>query len=252
MIATFVISSSLLKNFSDSYLPGPTEAGGLPSAAAIARSVRSSQEGEGEEQEAREDIRGFRQWTSGMQEDLLVMRNVLVQEDPALDTSSKSFARQLMSLFKDKHPGCMESERSLLSKLKEPSYTAAKEAAPLVKLKTSKPVKVQPQPPQRNPAEDIMSDIEGFTDWNLGMVRDFISCMDRARRKYADKKELDPQMKLVPLLLVEWRAMYPDTAETVRTFLVRIRYLKTNKESIKAKLGEHDLLPRMSTGINVH
>ena len=58
------------------------------SAAAIARSVRSSQEGEGEEQEAREDIRGFRQWTSGMQEDLLVMRNVLVQEDPALDTSS--------------------------------------------------------------------------------------------------------------------------------------------------------------------
>ena len=88
MIATFVISSSLLKNFSDSYLPGPTEAGGLPSAAAIARSVRSSQEGEGEEQEAREDIRGFRQWTSGMQEDLLVMRNVLVQEDPALDTSS--------------------------------------------------------------------------------------------------------------------------------------------------------------------
>ena len=117
-------------------MPGPTDSGGLPSAAAIARSVRSSQEGE--EQEAREDIRGFRQWTSGMQEDLLVMRNVLVQEDPALDTSSKSFARQLMSLFKDKHPGCMESERSLLSKLKEPSYTAAKEAAPLVKLKTSK------------------------------------------------------------------------------------------------------------------
>merc|ERR1719330_2322121 len=40
--------------------------------------------------------------------------------------------------------------------------------------------------------------------------------------------------------------MYPGTGETVRSFLVRIRSLKTNKELIKAKLGEHDLLPRMS------
>ena len=60
----------------------------MPSAAAIARSVRSSQEGE--EQEAREDIRGFRQWTSGMREDLLVMRNVLVQEDTSSSPPSRS------------------------------------------------------------------------------------------------------------------------------------------------------------------
>ena len=211
--------------------------------------VRNSLDSDMEEAETREDIRGFRQWTSHMQEDLIIMRNVLLQADPNVDTSSKMFSRQLMSLFKDKHPNCMESERSLLSKLKESSqnnHTIIKEPTP--KPKQAKPIKVEAPPPVvRNPAVDIMSDIEGFTDWNLGMVRDFISCMDRARRKYTDMKESDPNMKLVPLLLVEWKTMYPETAETVRTFLVRIRYLKTNKESIKAKLGEHDLLPRMSS-----
>ena len=206
-------------------------------------SQERSGETEGEEAGAREDIRGFRQWTSAMQEDLIIMRNVLLREDPNADPSSKAFAKQLMALFKDKHPSCMESERSLLSKLRESNHqTSLKEA--VVK---SKPKAVKVEQPKRNPAVDIMSDIEGFSDWNLGMVRDFISCMDRARRKYTEMKENDPQMKLVPLLLVEWKAMYPDTGETVRTFLVRIRYLKTNKENIKAKLGEHDLLPRMST-----
>ena len=78
------------------------------------------------------------------------------------------------------------------------------------------------------------------------MVRDFISCMDRARRKYSDMKEVDPQMKLVPLLLSEWQALYPTSEETVKTFLVRIRFLKTNKESIKQRLGQHGLLPKMS------
>ena len=32
----------------------------------------------------------------------------------------------------------------------------------------------------------------------------------------------------------------------VKTFMVRIRYLKSNKEAIKFKLGQHDLLPKMS------
>jgi len=59
-------------------------------------------------------------------------------------------------------------------------------------------------------------------------------------------KEVDPGMKLVPLLLSEWRALHPASQETVRTFLVRIRFLKTNKESIKQRLGQHDLLPKMS------
>jgi len=206
-----------------------------------------------EEGEANGDIRGFRQWTNSMQEDLLILRDILTQADPGLDPASKSFSRQLLSLFQDKHPHCMESARSLLSKLKDPSPQ-------LVSVPSLETVKVEPEEPspppkpkspktyvaKKNPAVEIMSDIEGFTDWNLGMVRDFISCMDRARRKYADMKEVDPQMKLVPLLLSEWKSMYPQSQETVKTFLVRIRFLKTNKECIKARLGQHDLLPRMS------
>ena len=74
-IISFVIHSSLLKTF-------------LILICQVQRSVRSSQEGE--EQEAREDIRGFRQWTSGMREDLLVMRNVLVQEDTSSSPPSRS------------------------------------------------------------------------------------------------------------------------------------------------------------------
>ena len=176
-------------------------------------------------------------WTSSMQEDLIIMRNVLLQADPNVDTSSEMFSRQLVSLFKDKHPNCMESERSLLSKLNESSHnnhTIIKEPSSQVGT---------PPPVIRNPAVDNMSDIEGFTDWNLGMIRDLISCLDRARRKHTDMKESDPNMELVSLLLVEWKMIYPETAETVRTLVVRIRYLKTNKESIRAKLGEHDLLP---------
>merc|ERR1719402_318140 len=99
---------------------------------------------------------------------------------------------------------------------------------------------------EKNPAAELKSEIEGFSDWNLGMVRDFIACMDKARRKYSNMKETDPTMKLVPLLLAEWKTIYPQSEETVRTFLVRNRYLKTNKEAIKLKLGEYDLLPRMS------
>ena len=216
-----------------------------------ARSARNSVEGravesDNEETETREYIGGFRQWTSSMQEDLLIMRNILLAADPNIDTSSKTFSKQLLSQFKHKHPNCMESERSLLSKLRESSNSTPAPVRTPSKPKFIKPVSKAVVTPKKNPAVDIMSDIEGFDDWNLGKVRDFISCMDRARRKYTDMKEADPQMKLVPLLLAEWKNIYPDTVETVRTFLVRIRYLKTNKESIKAKLGEHDLLPRMS------
>jgi len=208
-----------------------------------------------EEGEGAEDIRGFRQWTSSMQEDLLILRDILTQADPGLDPASKLFSRQLLSLFQDKHPHCMESARSLLSKLKDPPPQVS--SLPALETVKIEPEEASPSPPpkpktpktnvaKQNPAVEIMSDIEGFTDWNLGMVRDFISCMDRARRKYADMKEIDPQMKLVPLLLSEWKSMYPQSEETVKTFLVRIRFLKTNKECIKARLGQHDLLPRMS------
>jgi hypothetical protein len=50
----------------------------------------------------------------------------------------------------------------------------------------------------------------------------------------------------VPLLLREWEELYPASQETVRSFLLRIRFLKSNKEIIKLTLGQHDLLPKMS------
>ena len=204
--------------------------------------------GSGEEEE---DIRGFRQWSASMQEDLVILRDTLLADDPSLDPDSKVFSRRLLQAFQARHPSCMESARSLLSKLREGGEVQELSPSPVRRKNKPgrKPARLVPQlPPQQppNPALQIVSDIEGFTDWNLGMVRDFISCMDRARRKYSDMKEVDPQMKLVPLLLSEWQALYPTSEETVKTFLVRIRFLKTNKESIKQRLGQHGLLPKMS------
>ena len=206
-----------------------------------------------------EDIRGFRQWSRDMQEDLVALRDqLLAVTQPPIDPDSKAFSRQLLGLFQERHPSCMESARSLLSKLQAPDLAELARDSPGARHRKKpgrKPgwkvqevveLPVTPPPPPRNPALEIVSDIEGFTDWNLGMVRDFISCMDRARRKYSDMKEVDPGMKLVPLLLSEWRALYPHSEETVKTFLVRIRFLKTNKESIKQRLGQHDLLPKMA------
>ena len=46
------------------------------------------------------------------------------------------------------------------------------------------------------PAQELNSDIDGFQDWSLGMVRDFISCMDRARRKYTQPGPGPAQMTI--------------------------------------------------------
>ena len=215
------------------------------------RGSLDSPSGSGDEEE---DIRGFRQWSASMQEDLVILRDTLLADDPNLDPDSKVFSRRLLQSFQARHPACLESARSLLSKLREGGEVQEMIPSPVRRKKPGRkpahllaasPTMSTPQPPP-NPALQIVSDIEGFTDWNLGMVRDFISCMDRARRKYSDMKEVDPQMKLVPLLLSEWQALYPVSEETVKTFLVRIRFLKTNKESIKQRLGQHGLLPKMS------
>ena len=80
----------------------------------------------------------------------------------------------------------------MLSKLKESSSSSSQFKDSPKSQQKVKAVKAVPvEVPEENPAVNIMSDIEGFTDWNLGRVRDFISCMDRARRKYTDKKETD-------------------------------------------------------------
>jgi len=96
------------------------------------------------------------------------------------------------------------------------------------------------------------SEIEGFEEWNLPMIRDFIGCMDTARKKYATLKEQDPDgpVKLVPLLLDEWRLLHPASEETVRTFLVKIKHLKSQKEIIKKYLGVSGLLPMGANGEN--
>ena len=82
------------------------------------------------------------------------------------------------------------------------------------------------------------------------MIRNFIASMDAARRKYATLKEQDPlgQFKLVPLLLDEWKLLYPDTQESVRSLLAKITHLKTQKEVIKKHLGITSLLHKMETG----
>ena len=69
------------------------------------------------------------------------------------------------------------------------------------------------------------------------MVKDFISCMDRARRKYTQMKEGDPSMKLVPLLLSEWLGMYPTSTETVKTFLDHQATAGGAQSSLKNVLG---------------
>ena len=49
--------------------------------------------GSGEEEE---DIRGFRQWSASMQEDLVILRDTLLADDPSLDPDSKVFSRRLL------------------------------------------------------------------------------------------------------------------------------------------------------------
>ena len=54
----------------------------------------------------------------------------------------------------------------------------------------------------------------------------------------------------MPLLLDEWRLLHPASEETVRTFLVKIKHLKSQKEIIKKYLGVSGLLPMGANGEN--
>ena len=94
-----------------------------------------------------------------------------------------------------------------------------------------------------------LSTIEGFEDWTLVMIRDFISCMDTARKRCTLLRQSKPegQVKLVPLLLDDWRTLYPESSESVRTFLEKIKHLKSQKEEIKKALETSGLMPRVET-----
>ena len=172
----------------------------------------------------------------------------------------------------------MESARSLNSKLQSiekdkqelqrRSSSEEKPSEPKIEISNIKvePMDIEEDQPLEQLKENIVSNvsndvkieaesnfppskIEGFEDWNLPMIRDFIGCMDTARKKYATLKEQEPegQVKLVPLLLEEWKLQYPETSETVKTILAKIKHLKTQKESIKKDLNICGLLPKIET-----
>ena len=75
--------------------------------------------------------------------------------------------------------------------------------------------------------------VEGFEGWSLAMIKDFIDCMDDARKKFA---RCSKRVNLVLLLLDEWKELYPETEETVWTFRDKIKHLKEQKYIIKKLL----------------
>ena len=60
--------------------------------------------------------------------------------------------------------------------------------------------------------------------------------------------EYKKQVKLVPLLLDEWRTLYPNSSESVKTFLDKIKHLKSQKEEIKCHLEKSGLMPKFHAG----
>ena len=248
----------------------------------------------------RSNVKGFRNWTSRMQQELVETKNRLTQEHQNLIPGSTDFNHRLLREFQKLNPKCMESSRSIYSKLQSiektlnsplSDNTAASKCWPAINPSTegntsnSDPAPMNNDCPTFNgestprlrdsPVNETQSDsthcssknsitkkheippnntnnldsneddkpnenstIDGFQDWTLGMIRDFISCMDTARRRHAELRENQPneQVKLVPLLLEEWRRMYPSSTESVKTFLVKIKHLKLQKDVIKKHL----------------
>ena len=253
----------------------------------------------------RSNVKGFRNWTSRMQQELVETKQRLTQEHPNLIPGSSDFNHLLLREFQKLNPKCMESSRSIYSKLQSiektlnspvndntvaskcwsainqstEGNTSNPDLAPMnndcptlngestTRLRDSPVHETQSDsthcssknaitknheiPPDNTNNLDSNEDdkmilsksnenstIDGFEDWTLGMIRDFISCMDTARRRHAELRENQPneQVKLVPLLLEEWRRMYPSSTESVKTFLVKIKHLKLQKDVIKKHL----------------
>ena len=218
-----------------------------------------------EESKDSDKVKGFRNWTAVMEADLVETNEMIVKDHPELEKGSSEFNRLLLKEFQKLHPKCMESARSLNSKLqsieKEGKITEDLRRQSLdnnqenqeVEIKVESSAEMEEQAPLEPLKENVKiqeaefppSKIEGFEDWNLPMIRDFIGCMDAARKKFTILKEQEPETKLVPLLLEEWNQQYPQTTETVKTILVKIKHLKTHKESIKKELNVCGLLPKM-------
>eukprot|EP00095_Tigriopus_kingsejongensis_P008318 snap_masked-scaffold871_size86487-processed-gene-0.14 protein:Tk08318 transcript:snap_masked-scaffold871_size86487-processed-gene-0.14-mRNA-1 annotation:"conserved hypothetical protein" len=267
-----------------------------------------------------EKVKGFRNWTSRAKQDLLRTKNRVVQEHPGVEPGCSQFNRLLLQAFTKIHPKCMESARSIFSKVQsiekeEATHPGSLQSAAQADIQVNNLVSSFPGPDgdegecshfnlsdrlsesvfagddqsrgvcsndkenevdsqlNRRIAQEKLEDqhseedkgdegsrlvkaneetsgIEGFEGWTLHMIRDFIACMDTARRKYAILKENDPDgsIKLVPLLLEEWKRIHQDSPETVGSFLVKIKHLKSQKDVIKKHLGQSGLLPKVENG----
>ena len=62
-------------------------------------------------------VKGFRNWTQAMEIDLIETKAIVVKADPSLEKGSSEFNRALLKEFGKLYPKCMESARSLYSKL---------------------------------------------------------------------------------------------------------------------------------------
>ena len=229
-----------------------------------------------------DNVKGFRTWTSKAKLDLLETKFRIAADKPELEPGSAQFNRLLLQEFQKLHPKCMESSRSIYAKVQ----SIEKERVKSVKVEQNgdesgeesgyeetgnKPTfsrqesdeeeeeteNISPddfmQHVKVEPVATVPAEIEGFEGWSLAMIRDFISCMDTARKKFAMLKEKATDgagaggsggVKLVPLLLDQWKELYPETAETVQTFLGKIKHLKQQKDIIKKHLEQSSLLPK--------
>ena len=86
---------------------------------------------------------------------------------------------------------------------------------------------------------ELLTSIKGFEEWTRSMIKDFIDCMGKARQKYNTLKEQNPNtdVRQVAMLLDEWKLVYPESRETVQSFVDKVRHLKAQKELIKKHLG---------------
>ncbi|CAB4068267.1 unnamed protein product [Lepeophtheirus salmonis] len=209
------------------------------------------------------EVKGFRQWNATMKQGLINTKEKIMRAlyPKTIDLQSKQFATLLFNEFRKSFPKCMESTRSLLSKLqsieKEGFVPLIKEDRPLTNNseENEENLMISPGFEGETPASsmnEVMPQVVGFPNWSLAMIRDFIACMDVARRKYASLKDesistKQNQPRLIPLLINEWKEIYPESSETDKTFLEKIKHLKVQKETIKKYLSQSGLLPRRET-----
>ena len=64
-----------------------------------------------------ENVKGFRKWTQKMVHDLLETKSKILSAHPGIEPGSSEFNKVLLKEFQKLNPKCMESSRSIYSKL---------------------------------------------------------------------------------------------------------------------------------------